>query len=449
MSKLDRTHAPRAPATATFRFPSFERRRLASGLELWIMERRGAPLASLRLLVPAGGHFQPTRRPGLAAFTAALLEQGTRRRTAREIADTIESLGGSLATGAGWNVATISAGVLSHHLHEALDLLAEVATCPTFPGAEVERLRRERLAEWLRRRDQAGALAEEAFLEAVYADSAYGHPLLGDRQALRSLERDEIAAFWEAHRTARGSALLVVGDVENAGAAMAEQVLAGLGDAAAPVPPPIRPASRQRRVVLVDRPTAAQTELRVGHSGPPRDHPDHTVLALANSLFGGKFTSRVNLNLRERHGYTYGAHSAFAARLGPGPFVVRTATANPVVGASVREILGEIERLREEPVPEAEIEEATSYLRGVFPYGLQTNAGALRRLQELAVFSLPEDWFDRHLEALGEVAPEDLGKAVRRHLEPHRASIIAVGPAAELRDQLADLGEVEIVRPQR
>jgi zinc protease len=219
--------------------------------------------------------------------------------------------------------------------------------------------------------------------------------------------------------------------------------------AAAPSPPPpVRPVERKTRaVVVVDRPGAAQTELRLAHPAIPRRHPDRTRLGMLNALLGGKFTSRLNLNLRERHGFTYGVTSRFVDRGGPGPFVVSAAVANGVAGAATREALAEIARLREEPVGAEELAETRDYMLGVFPYTLQTHSDVLTRLAELTLWQLPDDHYDRALAEVAATTPEQLLELARRHLRPDAAAVIAVGPASDLRAQLEEFGEVEVFEP--
>jgi len=447
LSVVERGRAPEPGPDAVFTFPAFRRESLAGGLTVYVLVDRRTPLVSARLLLPWSAASDPPDRPGLAAFAAALLEDGTATRSARRIAEEIETLGGSLGAGAGWSSSAVSVRVLARDFDAGLDLLADVSAHPAFAESEVERRRRERLAEWLRRRDQPSALAEEAFLEAVYGSSPYGHPLLGDDGSLRRIGRDEIVRFWTARRTARGASLLVVGDVDDERVlAAAERIAGELGSLAPPTPPRLDAPAPRRRVILVDRPGAAQTELRVGHVGPPRAHAGHTTLVLANTLLGGKFTSRINLNLRERHGFTYGAHSAFVDRTGPGPFLVWTAVENAVAARAAEEVLREIGRLREEPVPDAELAEGTRYLRGVFPYALQSQGGVMGRLEELAVFALPDDHYDRYLDDLERLDAERLQSVAAAHLHPDRAVVVAVGPAAALEPELERFGPVEVRR---
>ena len=446
MNDFDRSRAP-APDPAThFRFPAFSHRRLASGLDTYVLEDHRTLLVSIRLLLPLAGADDPPERPGLASFTAGLLEDGTTTRSSQQIAEEIENLGGSLGSGAGWAASAVSTRVLSRDFEAGLELLADVALRPAFHGNEVERQRRERLAEWLRRRDQAAALAEETFAAAVYGSTPYGHTLLGDRASLEAIRRDEIVDFWRPRRIARGAALLIVGDIDAEHAReAAEQALAELHNGPALPPPRLDAPPRRRRVVIVDRPGAAQTELRIGHWGPPRTHPDRAAIAILNMILGGKFTSRVNLNLRERHGFTYGASTGFVDRRGPGPFLAWTAVRTDVAARAAEEILFEVDRIRSEPVSKDELDEAVRYLTGVFPYGLQSLGGLLGRLEELAVFGLPDDYFDRQLEAISRLDAATIHRVAREHLHPEDAVVLAVGPRAELEPAFERFGPVETI----
>lgn len=447
MSAPDRTTPPPPGARRPFRFPAFSRERLANGLELVLAPRHGVPLVEVLLQLPAGSDRNPLARPGLAALTASLVDEGTAARSGPEIAGTVERLGGALSTHADWNAAEIEVGMLARDLERALALVAEIARTPAFPPAEVERLRRQALTELLRRRDQPPVLAEEALARTLYAGSPYGSLLLGDEATMTDLGRDEIAAFHGACYRPDGAALLVSGDFDpDTARRWVAGRFADWPGGPAPAPAPVRPVERARRaVVVVDRPTGAQTELRLAHPGIPRQHPDRTRLGLLNALLGGKFTSRLNLNLRERHGYTYGVTSRFVDRRGPGPFVVAAAVANGVAGAAVREALAEISRLRDEPVRAEELAETRDYMLGVFPYTLQTHSDVLTRLAELTLWQLPDDHYDRALAEVATTTPEQLLDLARRHLRPEAAAIVAVGPAAELAPQLSELGEVEVV----
>lgn len=444
---VDRSVPPRSESPRRLRFPAFDRFRLDCGLEVLLAPRHAVPMVEVALLLPAGAERNPLDRPGLAALTASLVDEGTRRRSGPRIAEDVERLGASLSTHADWNSADLGAQLLAKDLAMGIELLAEIAREPVFPDAEVERLRRQALTELLRRRDQPAILAEEALARGLYPGTPYGELLLGSAAALTSLGRGEIEAFHAAGYRPGGGALLIGGDFD-AGVARAA-LEAAFGDwrdgEATPAPPVSPPLRRARSVRIVDLPKAAQTELRLGHVGVPRTHPDRPRLTLLNTLLGGKFTSRINLNLRERNGFTYGASTRYVDRRGPGPFVFSAAVATEVAGAAVRETLAELERIRAEPVGVDELAETKSYLLGVFPYTLQTVGGLLGRLEELAVYGLADDHFDRSLEAIEAASASDLLELARAHVRPEEVLIVAAGPAAQLTPQLEPYGPVTVV----
>jgi zinc protease len=444
---LDRSRQPPPGPPRPFAFPPFAHRRLLPGLDFYVARVDRAPLVSVELICPRGGQADPPSTRGLASLTADLLDEGTERRSGPELATMVERLGGSTSTTADWDGSYVAATLLADHLLAALSLVAEIALLPTLPADELERLRRRRLAELLRRRSSPAALAEERLAAALYGDGPYGTPLIGTEAGLLAADRDAAASFYRQQVRRGDATLVVVGALDpEATATAAAELFAAWPAEPAPPPSPVTPTPRAGVAVsIVDRPQAAQTELRIGHPGPPRQHPDRIPLAVLNSLLGGKFISRINLNLRERHGYTYGAHSSFAGRRGPGPFQVSTAVANEVAGAAVGEVLHELRRLQEEPVPPEEVADAVSYLEGVFPYTLQTVESVAQRLAQLALFALPDDYFDRYPEQLHAVTAEDVGAMARRHLRPAESAVVAVGPAAVLVPQLERFGPVAVL----
>jgi zinc protease len=450
MARVDRTAPPPPTEIRPFRFPPFLRARLPNGLAVAAARLPDVPLVSMEIVAPGGGQFDPPGQEGIAALTAALLDEGTAQRPALEIAAAAELLGGYVTTGADWDVGYLATGLLAGHRAAGLGLLAEILSSPTFPEEEVERLRRQRLAEILRRSQDPGALADDRLAREIYRGTAYAHPLVGEEESIERLTRDELRSFYESHYGLAGSALIAVGDFDpevllreiesafaEAGAALA---------ASPPVRPEIRPAVNTSGVSvhLVDRPGAAQTELRVGHLGVSRTHPDYIPLVVLNTVLGGKFTSRINMNLRERHGYTYGASSRFVARMGPGPFVVSAAVASESAGASAREVLHELRAIREALVEPDELTETQSYMRGVFPYTVQTIGDLAKRLETLTLFDFPDDYYMRYLERIAEVTREELLEMARRHLHPGQAVVVAVGPAESLEPQLEGVGPVTV-----
>lgn len=444
---VDRSGPPATGTPKGFAFPEIVRRELVPGLELLVAPLARAPLVTVELFFPGGAVHDPEGRTGLASFTASLFDDGTAGRSAPEIAALSDRLGASLGTGCEWDSASVSMSGLAEHLPVILDLLAELAMESVFPGSEVERVRARRIAEIVRRESKPGATAVIALLEALYGDGPYGHPTIGRRPDVEAITPDEIREFAEDCDLRGGGALVVAGAVDPGEVVrLGEELFAGWPDESSPDPPPVEPRSREAAdVVVVDRPGASQSEVRIGHPGPERTHPDRPAIVVMNALLGGKFTSRINLNLRERHGYTYGASSRISSRKGPGPTTYSAAVATESAGAAVREILGEMRRLRAELPTEEEVEETVDYVRGVFPYTLQTTDDVAHRLGRLAVFGLPSDYYERNLEAVAEVEPADVRRVAEEHLDPETPVVVVVGPAAELEPQLGALGELRVV----
>jgi zinc protease len=444
-----RTARPPGEPPRSFSFPEFARHRLANGFEIRIARRPTLPRVEASLLLPAGGDRNPANRPGLASLVAALVDEGSVRRSGTELALAIERLGGTLTTGADWDAASAELALLAPDLEEGIEALAEVARAPVFPAGDVERLQRQTLAEILRRFDRPGVVADESFVASLYPDSPYGFPLRGTAASLEAVNRDQIVAFHlRAYRPA-GAHLVLAGDLDPARTLALVEARFGdwVGGEGVPARDLRTPQAGAPEVLVVDLPRAAQTELRIGCIGVPRAHPDRTLLGLLNAVLGGKFISRLNLALRERLGLTYGVSSRWVDRRGAGPFLVATAVATDGAGRATAETLAELRRLGEEPIPEVELAEAKSYLLGVFPYTLQTLGGLVARLGDLALHGLPDDHFAVSLSATAAARADDLLALARRHLSPAAMTVVAVGPAAELAPQLEGFGQVRVLRP--
>jgi zinc protease len=446
---LDRSTPPPAGALRPFHFPRFLRRTLANGLEVLAARQPGVPLISLELMTPGGGQHDPPGLAGLATLTASSIDEGTKRRSAMEIAAHTERLGGYFSSGADWDEGYLGVGLLSHHLRAGFDLLAEILHEPTFPDNEVERLRKQRLSELLRRRQDPASAAEETLSRVIYEGTAYANPLIGTEETVQALGRDALVDFYQRCYTVHGSALVAVGDLDPEAILREAEAAFGGPSPTAPAPPEIRPVPLAGiSLHVVDRPGASQTELRMGHAGVARRDPDYIPLIVLNTVLGGKFTSRINMNLREKHGFTYGATTRFTARLQPGPFIIDAAVSTESTGASVREVLAELRRVREDLIEPWEMEETRSYIAGVFPYTFQTINDLAKRLENLAVHRLPDDYYDRYLVRLAGMQREEIREVAQRHLHPEHIAVVAVGPAEDLVPQLESLGPVT-VEPRR
>lgn len=444
--KLDRRSPPSPSSRKSFRFPGFEHFYLPNGLSVYACRMPEFPLVCLEMIALAGAEHDPAELRGLATFHAELIAAGTARRDATKIAREVELLGGGLVTDAGWNAASAEIVTLADQLPTALDILADCWLGPTFPHSEVERVRDEIATNLLQRRGLPAQLADDRFVREVYGDSAYGGPVMGTPEGIAAITREDLVRFHELHVRPRVSALAVVGDFDQAELLrQAEALFGGWADEAPSVAPPIVPRTlHSLEIHLVDRPSSRQAQLQIGLALVPRRHEDFPALMVLNLVLGGKFTSRINLNLRERNGFTYGANSVVVQRRGPGPFYVRTAVSSENAGAALSEILFEIDRIRREPIGEAELRFGQDYLIGVFPSTVQTSHDVLQRLEALFLHGLPDDHFTRYPELLGDYGPDELLRVAQKYLEPTRMVAAVVGSADELLPQLEKIGKVTV-----
>ncbi|HEX5829450.1 MAG TPA: pitrilysin family protein, partial [Gemmatimonadaceae bacterium] len=414
---------PAAGEPRPYAFPRFERVRLDNGLRLVVAPVSKLPLVTVLAVVDAGAEADPAGREGVARLTAQLLAEGTERLGGAELTEQVERLGAGLDASADWDSAVVRLSVLAPRLHEAMALLGEVLTRPGFREREVARLRNERLAELLQVKADPGALADLAFTRLLYApDSRYALPAGGSETSVATLDRAAVMEFYSARYQPASTTLVVVGDVSVAEAERLARETLGRwrGGTPAPVRVNDQPAATERRLHLVAKPDAQQSELRLGHVGLSRSHPDYFPVTVMNALLGGLFSSRINLNLRERHGYTYGAHSSFDWRHAAGPFEVSAAVQSEVTHLAAREALGELTRFADAPVEESELCLATDYLDGVFPIRFETTTAIAGALAAIVVHDLPDDWYDTYRPFVRAVMPHDVQRAARDHLHPDR-----------------------------
>ncbi|HEY0776743.1 MAG TPA: pitrilysin family protein [Gemmatirosa sp.] len=440
------TEAPPRPAPGAprpYHFPHFERRALPNGLRLVVAPVHRLPLVSVVVVVDAGAAADPEGKEGLAVLTARALVEGTATMDAVALVERVEGLGSALDSGADWDAAVVSLTALAPKLDEAFEVLADVLVRPAFPAREVDRLKGERLAELLHTRSDPRGLAEEAFARAVYAEgSRYARAEAGGEVSVGALTEADVRAFHATRYHPGATTVIVAGDVTaDVAEALVVRTLGAWDGAAAPRPVPVdAPGSATRRVHLVPKGDAAQSEVRLGHVGVPRATPDYFPLLVMNSILGGLFNSRVNMNLRERHGYTYGARSGFDWRRGAGPFAIESAVASDVTVAAAREMLTELDRMRDEPVGDDELSLATSYLDGVFPIRYETTAAIAGALASAVVYGLPDDYFDAYRARVRGVTAAEVQRVARRFLQPEALQLLVVGDPGAVREPLEALG---------
>lgn len=437
---------PSRPAPGTpraYHFPRTSRIRLDAGTRVIIASLPKVPLVTVTVVLHrAGADRDPAGREGLAQLTAAMLLEGTSTMDAAALAEQFEALGSSVTASADWDATVISFSVQPARMDNAVSALRDVLRAPAFPEQELLRLRAEHRADRMQLVADPRALANAAFAWSCYDQrSRYRRPLDGTRMSVDAITRDDIVQFWRARYAPGAMTVVLAGDVSaERGALAAESLVHGW---TTPAPPSAAiaadPRGEHTALTLVEKADAAQTELRIGHVGVPRAHHDYFPLTVMNAIAGGLFSSRINLNLRERHGYTYGASSGFDWRASAGPWLVTTAVKTEVTTAAVHEILREVEQIRAAPVSPDELELATNYLVGVFPLRYETTSAVAAALASQAVFELPDEYFDTYRERIDAVTPDDVRRVAAEQLHPDRFQIVVVGPP-DLRVNLAERG---------
>jgi len=412
----------------------------------------GLPIVTVLAVIDAGGVAEPSGQEGVAELTARALNEGTPKYDGETLTDYMEHLGTSMGGAAGWDSASLAMTVLRENLENAFVHFAEVLVTPTFPVAAIERLKAERQAELMQIESEPRELADEQFDQYIYdSASRFRLPLGGTAESVAALSRDAVVAFHTARYQPSATTLIVVGDVEvDAVERMIATTLEAWNGPAVPdVKANDKPGRLTRTIRIVRKNDAPQSELRIGHVGVPRTHPDYFSITIMNAVLGGLFSSRVNLNLREAHGYTYGASSAFDWRREAGPFVIGTAVASDVTVPAIQETLKEIDRMRSEPISESELSLATSYLEGVFPIRYETTAAIAAALATLTIYALPEDWYDTYRARMSAVSVDDVLRAARAHVKAESLQIVVVGDEDAIREPLEALafGPLDVVSP--
>lgn len=439
---------PRPLEARDVKIPPYEIRTLPNGLRVVVVSQDEQPAVSLRLLVRAGSAQDPADRPGVAAMVGALLDQGTATRSSEQISDTIDYVGGALDSGAGIDLSYVSILVLKDSFDLALDLASEMVQAPSFPQAELDRVREQALSAISVNMQDPEYVADRAINRLVYGFHPYGLPGNGTPQSLGAISRNDLVQF---HNTwfAPGNALLaVVGDVTP------EEAFAGVTRAFGAWAPRDTPSieamevpEATRRLVLIDRPNAVQTEIRAGHVAIARKHPDYMALNLATKILGGEGANRLQNVLRSERGLTYGASADMDAYKQAGAIIAETDTQTSTTGEALRLTVDEFARLVREPVGERELMGAQAYLAGSFPLGLETADDIALQVLNILFFDLDVKELETYPDRVNSVSSEEIQRVARQFVKPQRLSIVLVGDATQVLPQLKAMGfdDVEVL----
>ncbi len=439
---IDRTKRPSPKPAPKVHLPEIQKTTIANGLQVWLVEHHELPTVAFNLVVQAGADHDPLTMPGLAAMTADVIDEGTATRNALQISDELESLGAFFSTNAGWDGSFMTLNVLSKYMAKALAIYADVLTNPVFPEKEFQRLRKQRVTALLQQRDRPPVIASNAFAAILYGPQhPYGNNMSGTEASLQAMKVDDLRRFYTTYYRPNNATLVVVGDVtmgEIKG--MLEEALAGWhrGDvpaAAIPEPKPIA----ERTVYLIDKPGAAQSEIRVGYPALARSTPDFFPVTVMNRLLGGQFTSRINLNLREKHGYTYGARSSFSFQKGAGPFTAQAPVVTEKTDSALHECLYELELMHDKGMTSDELEFVKKGLVGNFALNFETPSQIAGALQNIVLYGLPDDYYQNYLQTIDAVSLADVNRVAKQYLDTSRMAVVVVGDLAKIKSGIAAL----------
>ena len=433
---FDRAQPPKGGPPPKLNLPVPARRKLKNGAAVLVVERHELPMASLVITWPSGIADEPPAQAGIAGLTADLLDEGAGKRAALEVAEDVARLGATLQTSASWDDTRVQATTLTRALDQLLPIVAAVVARPSFADKELERVRADRVTALVQLRDVPAAISRDTLSRVVYGDKQrYGQPEIGTEATLGKLDRAAIVAWHKQHLRPDLATIIVVGDVQT------DDIVRRLDGAFADWKstqkgklkhPPLPAPRTVRKVVIVDRPGAAQTEMRLGLPGAPRTSKDYFACLVTNAILGGQFISRLNFNLREQHGYTYGARTEFTFRRDGGPFVAGAPVKTAVTEPSLKETLGELARIRESDVQPAELELAKDLLGRALAREFETPPQVAAALVAQVVEGLPDDYYKTYAERIAAVGIADVRKAAQKWIDPTRMTIVLVGDESQI-----------------
>ncbi len=414
---------------------------LANGLELILVERHDVPVVAGNLVFKNGSDSNPANKPGLASFTAAMLDEGTTNRNALQIADDVARLGSSLGTGSSVDASNVTVRALTRNFGATVDILADVVLHPSFPAQEIERQRASRLAQLVQAKEDPRDIAPRVTSLALFGPNhPYGYPEVGTEAAVKAMTRDDMMAFWKQNYVPNNAALIVSGDITMPQLrAFVDKAFTSWQKGTPARPKLDLPTTPTGKVVIVDTPGAPQTQVRVAALGAPRSSSDFRPMQLLNIPLGGNFASRINMNLREKNGYTYGANSQFTFRRAAGTFQVGSGIRTDVTGPAITEIINELKGILDRPLSGEELTTAKDGLSNSLPGAFETNANAVANYSNVFTYDLGLDYYANYAEQVRAVTLAQTSAAAKKYIVPNQMVIVAVGDKSKIEPELKKL----------
>jgi predicted Zn-dependent peptidase len=445
----DRSKPPALGAAPQLTLPAIQKRMLSNGLPVWLIEAHEVPLAQVNLVVLAGSGDDPAGKFGVASLVAAMLDEGAGTRSALQVADDIEFLGASLTSSSSYDASAIRLNVPVARLAAALPVMADVALRPTFPQAELDRLRQERLTALLQARDDPAQVAPMAFTRVVFGPMhRYGTGAMGTEATLKAFSTMDLRTFHQSLYHPANATLVVAGDV-NADALLPllEKHFGSWRGTAKPARTAIAQAKQltERQVYIIDMPGAEQSQIRIGWVGVPRATTDYFTLQVLNTILGGSFTSRLNQNLREKNQFSYGASSRFDMRLSAGPFFAGAGVQTDKTADALREFFNELNGIGN--ISAEELAKAKNYLALGFPSEFETVGDLAAHIEDMVVYRLPDNYFGRYVANIQAVTLDAVQKAAATYIQPASLAVVIAGDRTVIEQGIRalKLGSVQVM----
>ncbi len=446
----DRSKPPQSGPPPVLKLPAIQKRMLSNGLPIWIVERHEVPVVHVNLVVLSGTGDDPAGKFGISSLTASLLTEGAGARSALQIADAVDFLGADLTTNSGSDSSAVRLTVPVARLANALPIMADVALHPTFPQAELDRQKAERVTNVIQAREDPQSIGQLAFARVLYGTThRYGTAQAGSARNIQAFTAAEVRAFYASVYQPGNAALIVVGDVTPAKVVPMLETNFGkwMGTPVQPhgaLTAPAVPAARQ--IYIVDKPGAPQSQVRIGWVGVARSTPDYFPITVMNTVLGGAFSSRLNLNLREKHGYTYGAQSQFDMRLGAGPFVAAAGIQTDKTSEALTEFFNELNGILQ-AVPADELTRAKHYVSLRYPLGFETTGDIATRLEQALIYRLPDDYFSTYVQKIEAVTGAEVQRVAQKYILPGKFAVVIAGDRAAIEPGIKalNLGPIKIM----
>lgn len=442
---LDRTKPPKAGPPKDVEFPVYIDTTLQNGINVLVIENNKIPAVSIRMVFKDAGSYYDGSKYGLASLTAEMLTKGTSNRTATKIAEDIDFLGGSLVSGSDWDGSYVSLSVLRKYLTTGTEILSDVVQNPLFEDDELARLKEQRLSSILQGKDDAENLSDKRFNKIVYNTLPYANPPEGTENTVKNMTSQDLKEFYRENYLSSNLIIAFVGDITKEEALkITDEYFSKL---------PINGKKKfvnnnyiqdenRKKVYIVNKTGAVQSNIKIGHIGIARNNPDYIAVTIMNTILGGYFGSRINYNLREKHGFTYGARSSFNPYLLSGDFSVDTDVRNDVTDSSITLIEDELKRITTEEVTDEELETVKNYMTGIFPLQLETANSVATRVINLKLYNLPKDYYNKYISTINNLTKKDLLDAAVKYIHPKDMTIIVSGDAEAIKNKLKKFGEV-------